>query len=307
MRAFKPNEYQARCEKYLSHCLDGGVRLLHAEQLVRSTRDAPWRLDVEVDGRARSYVLRLDSRGIEHEFEVLRAMESVAIPTPRAYGWDPEGKALGVRCFFYEFVEGESLLAPMLAGEPWAEALYIDTACALQAVTREQLATVAHRFGRDQTGKSFLKAAREFFKANPHPVAAAAYAKLKDTMPPLPAVRFSNGDLWPDNLIVRDQQLVGIIDWTNAGFTDPIYEFLLPFFVRPELRGRGLEERYCRLMGFDPAALPWYRGLEYFDTWHWVLKTGEPFEHYTVDRLAAALTHWLDHGPAEMNATGHAK
>jgi aminoglycoside phosphotransferase (APT) family kinase protein len=110
----------------------------------------------------------------------------------------------------------------------------------------------------------------------------------------LPEVRFSNGDLWPDNLIVRDQQLAGVIDFTNAGFSDPIYEFLLPFFVAPELRGRGIEERYFRRMGFDPDTLSWYHGLEYFDTWHWVRSTGEPFVQYTAERLVAALERWLD-------------
>jgi len=289
-----PNEHRAQCEKYLGRFLKRPVRLIRAELLVKSTREAPWRLDVEMDGVARSFVLRLDSRGIEHEYAVLCAMEPLPIPTPCAYGWDPEGKALGVPCFFSDFIAGESLLTSMLAGEPWAEALYIDTVCALQAVTWEQLATVAHRFGRGESAIDFLEAAYAYFKTNPHPLADAVYTRLKDTTPPLPAVRFSNGDLWPDNLIVQDQQLAGVIDFANAGFSDPIYEFLLPFFVRPELCGRGIEERYCRRMGFDPDTLPWYRGLEYFDTWHWVLAIGKPFVHHTADSLAAALNRWLD-------------
>jgi aminoglycoside phosphotransferase (APT) family kinase protein len=294
MDDFNPNEHRSRCETYLSHFLESRVHLVHAEPLAKSTRDPPWRLDVEVGGVARSYVLRLDSRRGEHEYEVLRAMESVPIPTPRVYGWDPGGEALGVPCFFSDFVAGESLLTYMLAGEPWAEALYIDTACTLQAVTWEQVASVAHRFGRGETAVDFLEAANEYFKANPHPLADAVYTRLKSTMPALPAVRFSNGDLYPDNLIVRDQRLVGVIDFEHSGFSDPVYEFLLPFFVCPELRGRGIEERYCGRMGFDPDSLPWYRALEYFDTWHWVVETGQPFVHHTADSLCAALNRWLD-------------
>jgi hypothetical protein len=87
---------------------------------------------------------------------------------------------------------------------------------------------------------------------------------------------------------------VGVIDFENTGFSDPIYEFLLPFFVSPELRGRGIEERYCQQMGLDPNALPWYHGLEYLDTWHWVLLLGKPFVHHTAESLSAALEHWLD-------------
>jgi aminoglycoside phosphotransferase (APT) family kinase protein len=293
-KTLNPNEHRTQCEEYLSRSLDHRVRLIHAEPLTKSTRDAPWRLDVELDRVTQSYVLRLDSGRGEHEYEILRAMASIPIPTPRVYGWDPEGKALGIPCFFSDFVAGESLLKPMLAGQSWAEELYIDTACALQAVTREQLASVAHRLGSGETAEDFLETAYEYFKVHPHPLAEAMYKKLRETMPALPAVRFSNGDLWLDNLIVRDQRLVGVIDFENAGFSDPIYEFLLSFFVSPELCGRGIEQRYCQRMGYDPDLLPWYQGLEYFDTWHWVLQTGEPFVHHTDASLSAAIERWLD-------------
>jgi len=294
MSAFNPNEHRLQCERYLGRYLGGDVRFVGAERLAKSTRDAPWRLDVEVDGMARSYVLRLDARRAEHEYEVLQAMESVPIPTPRVYGWDPQGEALGVPSFFSDFIAGESLLKYVLADEPWAEALYVETACALQSVTREQVASVSRRFGHGETAEGFLANAYTFFRANPHPLAEAVYARLKGNMPALPAVRFGNGDLWLDNMIVHGRQLAAVIDFENAGFSDPIYEFLLPFFVCPELRGRGIEERYCQRMGFDPDSLHWYRGLEYFDTWHWVLKTGQPFVHHTAASLSGALQRWLD-------------
>jgi len=218
-----------------------------------------------------------------------------SIPTPWAYGWDSQGQAFGLPCFFYDYLEGESLLGPVLAGERWAEDLYIDTVCALQAVSREQLPSIADRLQDELTAEAVLAAAHAHFTANPHPLADAVYARLRATQPILPASRFSNGDLWLDNLIVRDRRLVGIIDFEGAGFSDPIYEFLLSFFVAPELRGRGIEERYCRRIGFDPDLLPWYHGLEYFDTWRWVTATGRPFVHYTAENLAEALENWLSH------------
>jgi aminoglycoside phosphotransferase (APT) family kinase protein len=291
---FHPDEHQTQVERYLGRFLGEGVRLIRAQQLARSTRDAPWRLDVEVGGHARSFVLRLESKRIEHEYRVLRAIESVPVPAPRAYGWDPSGEALGVRCFFYDFVEGESLLDPMLAGESWAEELYIDTACALQSVTRDQLEAVSALMAEVETAADVLDDAYAYFQAHPHPLADAAYARLKETQPVLPEPRFSNGDLWPDNLIVQDGQLAGVIDWALAGFSDPLFEFLLPFFLRPTLRGRGIEERYCRRMGLDPGMLPWYHGLEFFDSWRWVRLTGEAYEQHTDESLEAALAHWLE-------------
>ena len=71
------------------------------------------------------------------------------------------------------------------------------------------------------------------------------------------------------------------------------YEFLLSFFASPELQGRGIEERYCRRVGHDPAILLWYHGLEYFDTWRWVLLTGQGFAHHTAESLEASLNQWL--------------
>jgi aminoglycoside phosphotransferase (APT) family kinase protein len=296
MTTFDPNEHRIQLERYLGRALGSPVRLVRARELAKSTRDAPWRLDVEVAGLARSFVLRPESRRIEHEYRVLRAVEALPIPAPRAYGWDPAGEALGMPCFFYDFVEGESLLDHMLAGEPWADELYIDTACALQSVSRDQLSDAASLFEDAESAADVLDDAYAYFQAHPDPLADAAYARLKDTQPTLPEPHFSNGDLWPDNLIVRDGQLAGVIDWALAGFSDPLFEFLLPFFLRPSLRDRGIEARYCRRMGLDPALLPWYHGLEFFDSWRWVRVTGEPYEQHTDESLQADLARWLGAG-----------
>ena len=293
MTEFHPNEQATRIEEYLGQVLGAKVRLVQARELAQSTREAPWRLDVEVGGRARSLVLRLESKRIEHEYRVLRAVEGIPVPAPRAYGWDPAGEALGVPCFFYDYVEGESLLDHMRAGYAWADELYIDTACTLQAVTHDQLQAVSDLLGEGETAADVLEDAYAYFREHPHPMAEAAYARLKETQPSLPKPRFSNGDLWPDNLIVRDGQLAGVIDWALSGFSDPIFEFLLPFFLRPALRGRGIEARYCERMGFDPAVLRWYHGLEFFDSWRWVRVTGEPYEQHTDESLEADLGRWL--------------
>ncbi len=294
MKTFHPDDYRAQIEHYLGHSLGGHVRLVRAQELVKSTREAPWRLDVEVGSQTRSFVLRPESRRIEHEYRVLRALESSPVPFPRAYGWDPAGEALGMPCFFYDYVEGESLLRPMLAGEPWAEELYIDAACALQSIPRDRFPTAVTLFEEGETAADVLEDAYSHFQASPDPLADRAYARLRETLPALPEPRFSNGDLWPDNLIVRDHRLAGVIDWANAGFSDPIFEFLLPFFLQPVLRGRGIEERYCRRMGFDRGLLPWYHGLEFFDSWRWVRVTGEPYEQHTEKSLRADLTRWLE-------------
>jgi aminoglycoside phosphotransferase (APT) family kinase protein len=84
-----------------------------------------------------------------------------------------------------------------------------------------------------------------------------------------------------------------VIDWEHAGLSDPLYEFLIVFSAHPELRGRGIEERYVRRKGFDREWLPWYRGLENLASWVWILRTGQSFHRQTRDNLRHELQQWL--------------
>ena len=289
---FDPNKHAQSIEAYLSKNLGGEAVFVNAKQLQKSTREAPWQLMIEFEGELRSFVLQLDQRQMSYEFQALQAVESLPIPTPMAFGLDLSGEEIGVPCFFSEFIVGGSLLDPLRAGEKWAETLYIDAVLALQAVTRHDLGDFA-RIVKNETAEEVLEEAHRFLQAKAHPTVSAAYQELKRTLPPLPETRFSNGDLWLENFIVRDRRLAGVIDFANATFSDPIYEFLLTFFVLPELTGRGIEEHYCERLGADPAILHWYHGLEYFDTLRWVMLTGENFEHHTAESLKSALEEWL--------------
>jgi aminoglycoside phosphotransferase (APT) family kinase protein len=87
--------------------------------------------------------------------------------------------------------------------------------------------------------------------------------------------------------------LAGVIDFQSAGFSDPVYEFLLSFFVSPGLQGRGMEERFCRMIGADPVSLRWYRGLEFFETWAYLLKSGGTFVQHSAASVEASLAKWI--------------
>ena len=293
MSAFDPVQHLTKCEQYLTRSLGKSARLIEAIPLAKGTREAPWRLDVEIKGRRKSFVLRLDEKKAEREFEALRVMREFPIPTPHVYGRDPLGSAFGFPCFLSDFIDGESLLQPLLRHEKWAESLYLDTVIELQSITRDDLGSNSKLCKNDESAADVLDTAFGFFLEKNIPLAVDVYEKLTSTRPSLPLTLFSNGDLYPDNMLVREKKLVGVIDWETAGFSDPIYEFLLAFFVCPSLGGRGTEERYCRRMGFEPDWLDWYRALELFDTWHWVAKTGRPFGHHTAENLQEGLTHWL--------------
>ena len=296
---FDPNHQPEQIETYLRNALGARVNFIRGTILPKSTREAPWRVDVILNSIPKAYVLYIDSDDLEREYRVMKALEPQPIATPGVYGLDLSGEALGVPCFLSDFVEGESMLGPVQAGEAWAEQLYIDSVCALQAITEQQLGSVAPNLKRE-TALDVLREAYSFLKDKSLPVADAAYQALISRLPEFPSIRFSNGDLWLDNFIVRERQLAGVIDFQNATFSDPIYEFLLSFFVVPELQGRGIEARFCRRIGCDPAILQWYHGLEYLDTWRWVLVTGEPFVHHTAESLEMNLQAWL----AEVQGSG---
>jgi aminoglycoside phosphotransferase (APT) family kinase protein len=291
---FNPNREKSRCEAYLSQALSATTHLFNAIPLVKSTRTAPWKVDVEVEGNQRSFVLRLGNGDILHEYHALSAMTELRFPVPCPYGLDQDGIALGQPCFLMDYLEGENLLQPMFAGEKWAEDLYLETVCKMQAISLEQLTHAGLKLMGGTSPQDVMDYSNEYFCQNPNSLAQTVYSRLQETMPSFPGLHFSNGDLWLENFIVKDKQLVGVVDFEQAGYSDPVYEFLLSFFVEPQLRNRGIEERYCKWMGLDPSNLHWYHGLEYYETWHWVLKRGKPFLHYTDEILKEKLLQWLD-------------
>jgi len=269
---------------------------IRAVALGASSRETPWRIELETECGVECVLVRFGESCSANEVAALEAMDAHPLPTPKVLLWDEAGTRLGIPWFVSTYIDGESLLGRMKADEPWADDLYIDTVCALQSIASSDLppGSTDTMEGSESALEVLDKARARFHE--PSSLIEAAYHRLKRTSPGSPGERFSNGDLWPDNFRIRDELLVGVIDWQHAGFTDPIFEFLLPFFLVPELRGRGIEQAYCARMGFDPAVLAWYHGLEFFDSLSFVLKLGKPYAMHTAETLQRDLERWLAEG-----------
>ncbi len=279
--------------RLLSEIVGAAAHITSTAPLGESSRETPWRIDVETASTTASFVFRHGEGCSRNEAIALHAMAGHPIPTPRLLHWDESGETFGTPIFISEFIEGDPLLPAMKAGEAWAIDRYLDTACALQDIRAEDLPSgAAALFEGGETINEVIEAAYERF-AEPTGLHTRAYRRLIDTQPGIVDTAFSNGDLWPENLIVRGRELAGVIDWQHAGWTDPLFEFLLPFFLVPEVRGLGIEELFCERKGYDPAILDWYHGVEFFDSLAWVLRTGEPYEMHTADTLTADLEGWL--------------
>jgi aminoglycoside phosphotransferase (APT) family kinase protein len=287
---------------YLSDSLRTNVRIRSISELPASTRSAPLLIDCSISGLGRRFVFRYGGSVMKHEYNVLRALMNHPLPSPGAYGWEEAEKYFGQRGFIYEFIDGDSLLPPMLRGEEWAFDLYIETALQLDSVKRHCFSTTYPDLSDGESAEDILIDAYQYLSRQRDKLHTGSdndllnidrvYQILAAAKPSLPALRFSNGDLYPDNIRIRDKKLTGIIDFAFAGFSDPLYEFLLPFFLHPELRGRGVEARYCRIVGIDPAALQWYHRLEYFDSLRWILKSGQNYGYHTAESIISELSRY---------------
>lgn len=290
-----PQNHLDKFKTFFSNALGADVAIQHFEMLRKSTREAPWRFDLLVDGEPRSFVFRMHTRTSAREYKVLEALQDVQVPTPHVYGLDKKGKTFGQPCYFMDYIEGESLLAPLLAGEEWAEELFIDSAVRLLTLPADVLGNLPPWVER-YSAEDLLDNAYQKLKRFNDIVARKVYQELKQNAPPLPETYFSNGDLYPDNFIVRERQLVGVIDFANASFGDPLFEFMLPTFIHRELRGRGLEERFCARLGIDLVDLGWYHVLEYYDLWGFLAGTTDDFVGHTAESVRQVLDGWLKSG-----------
>ena len=180
-------------------------------------------------------------------------------------------------------------------GEKWAEDVFLDTVCALQAITREQLGELAEKFGQGSTAAGGLAwTAERFPRYTNDPLVSEVYKRLKERMPLLLEPRFGNGDLNPSNMLVSGHALAGIIDFEFTGFFDPMSEFMAPFGWCPELRNKGLEVRFCERNGFDLGIIDWYRAATHFGSWlHLLAHPQAECEGWTASSCKAALEKWV--------------
>ena len=278
-------------QRSLAAALATPVEILAWQPLPASSRAAPWRLDARVADQPRSFVWQV-SAADSLEYAALTALADHPLPTPRPWVHDPDGSQLGTPSLVVDFIDGESLLPRLERGEPQAQMIYLEAVAWLQGIEPTELGSLAAKLAARPFAAE-LAEAHDYFLAQPDPVAEAAYERLLANRPEPPALRFSNGDLWPDNLLFRDNKLAGVIDFESVMFSDPLFEFLNLGFVSPMLRASGLEERYCQLMGFAPALLPWYRVAELYVSWPLLAARDATFMGHSAASLRADLARWL--------------
>jgi aminoglycoside phosphotransferase (APT) family kinase protein len=217
----------ALCDRAVKR-LDPHNSVLAARSLKDGSSGLVIALDVQRDGgRVQRLVLRRyreadleRSRGeARDEFRLLQALTHVRLPTPRPYSIDTAADIFPEPYIVMEYLDG----APELARPPRAE------------IVPRMAATLAelHNADRSNLDLSLLPRQNDAVAAllATQPVYEDETAEERAVAETLVAVwplaarnaeTLLHGDFWPGNVLWRDGQLVGVIDWEDAALGDPL-------------------------------------------------------------------------------------
>jgi aminoglycoside phosphotransferase (APT) family kinase protein len=163
--------------------------------------------------------LRADPHAAVTEYRLLELLHRLGLPVPRPVHADESGTIVPGPCLLIEYIDGER----------------VDNPGDLTGFIRQLAGALAalHETGITRSEVPFLADASDHITAwlGTGPAGAgelgneaAIRGALAGNWPPprLNAAAVLHGDYWPGNMLWRDGQLVGIVDWEDALFGDPL-------------------------------------------------------------------------------------
>ena len=182
------------------------------------------------------------------EFESLSALQSSAVPIPRAFLASDDASLLGAPFFLCERVEGGTPL-------PWGA----QEGASLEGARRDAIAhdfidalaslhefdwrpTPLARWADGMTSDNAAMRQLEFWQGRferwalrPHPMAHRAFAWLRRNPPKASRVAIVHGDYRLGNFLERNDRITAILDWELVHLGDPIEDLGWAFL--PQYRG----------------------------------------------------------------------
>ena len=155
------------------------------------------------------------------EFRLLSILQSAGLPTPKPYYLDESGDIFPTPYIVVEYIEGQPEFAP----------------ADLPDFIRQMAVQLAriHRVDHAAADLSFLPSQTQNvtgrLRQRP-PVLDTSLQEdrirdaLDATWPPAQhnASALLHGDYWPGNLLWKDDELIGVIDWEDAASGDPLVD-----------------------------------------------------------------------------------
>jgi len=198
-----------------------------------------------VDREQRSVVLRV--HGPNHnghpaavEFEILRAVTGLGICAPRALVLDESLQHIPHPFLILDHIDGETAVPKGAAdnqitrmAEMLAEVHSLPiTGLPTLPIRNDPLPEVFDYLPQDAE----FKALRQ------------GLSKMKDTAYEGTGALL-HGDFWPGNLLWKDQHLVGILDWEDAAYGDPLSDVACTALELTYVAGTDGAERFVRAYG----------------------------------------------------------
>ncbi len=223
-----------------------GASLTRVSRLSGGVSADVFRLELEAgDGAQRSVVLRV--HGHNHnghpaavEFEILRAVTGLGICAPRALALDESLRHIPHPFLILDHIDGETVFPTGAAVHQIAK-----TAVMLAEVHSLPIAGLPTLPMRNDP-------LPEIFDYLPQD---AEFTALRQRLSEMGDTAYKgagallHGDFWPGNLLWKDQQLVGILDWEDAAYGDPLSDVACTALELTYVAGADGAEHFVRTYG----------------------------------------------------------
>ncbi|HEU5349734.1 MAG TPA: phosphotransferase family protein [Ktedonobacterales bacterium] len=153
------------------------------------------------------------------EFRLMEILRAAGLPTATPYYLDQSGELFTTPVIVLEYIEGESILTPIAT-----PGLMPQLAAQLARIHQVESTAFDLSFLRQQTDAW----ARKINARPAHLDDSLEEGRIREALQgawPWPQGNASvllHGDYWPGNVLWRDGQLIGVIDWEDAALGDPL-------------------------------------------------------------------------------------